>query len=408
MKVDLGCGRKKEPGFIGVDAKDLPGVDIVQDIMVGPLPFKDESVDEIRMSHVLEHIPAGNCTLDLFNEIHRIMKPGGTMYIETPHWHHECAWSDPTHVREITPNSLNFLNWKLYWWGHHRCGPFEIQEVVNFFHPEDGANCLGFHLKKPTRFVDIIIPTWNRHDLLYQAIDSLEQNTTTPHNVIIIDNGSEPAVWHTLEGKGPLSIYRNDTNLGFIKATNQGLKISKASHVVLLNNDVLIPKMEPDWLEQMIRCFDEDANVGAVGPTSNFVLGLQNQEFDPLMSSHIHDTNLLIGFCMMLSRKAVDSVGLLDERFGLGGNDDLDYSIRMRSSGFKMRICRDVKIFHYGCQTTATMPGIDYAESNQKTRKVLVDKWGEDRVMECFQADKDIFTEAGLASMYERAIGDGL
>ncbi len=57
ISLDLGCGANKHPGFVGLDVRDLPGVDIVHDLNVYPWPLPDESVNRITCSHVVEHIP---------------------------------------------------------------------------------------------------------------------------------------------------------------------------------------------------------------------------------------------------------------------------------------------------------------------------------------------------------------
>ncbi len=97
MKLDLGCGFKKHVGdFIGVDALQLPGVDIVHDLRVLPWPFEDDSVDYVFCSHFLEHL-TGEERVPFFNELYRIMKPGAQAEIITPDWSHASAYGDPTH-----------------------------------------------------------------------------------------------------------------------------------------------------------------------------------------------------------------------------------------------------------------------------------------------------------------------
>ena len=57
ISIDLGCGEHKTPGFVGLDVRDMPGVDIVHDLNVHPWPLPDECVTRIACSHVVEHIP---------------------------------------------------------------------------------------------------------------------------------------------------------------------------------------------------------------------------------------------------------------------------------------------------------------------------------------------------------------
>jgi len=82
MKLHLGCGNKKIHGFTNVDIRALPGVDIVHDITNLPM-FEDNSVDEIRASHVIEHI-SPNRVVDTLQEWYRILKPDGLLRIYCP------------------------------------------------------------------------------------------------------------------------------------------------------------------------------------------------------------------------------------------------------------------------------------------------------------------------------------
>jgi SAM-dependent methyltransferase len=94
--IDIGCGKKKKPGRIGIDQVDLPGVDIVTDIESGLPFFPDGSVAEIHCRSVLEHISNFE---HLLKEMMRVLKPDGTLHVFVPHFSNPYYYSDPTHVR---------------------------------------------------------------------------------------------------------------------------------------------------------------------------------------------------------------------------------------------------------------------------------------------------------------------
>jgi methyltransferase family protein len=107
LKLDLGCGKQKKPGFIGVDQRHFEGVDQVvnlaeertyQGSSLGfkPWPWADDSVTEIHMSHVLEHF-TGVQRVHIFNEMYRVLVKGGKATIATPHWCSNRAYGDFTH-----------------------------------------------------------------------------------------------------------------------------------------------------------------------------------------------------------------------------------------------------------------------------------------------------------------------
>jgi len=94
--IELGCGARKKEGRIGVDAVDLPGVDVVANLEKG-LPFlPDNSVDQIHCRNFLEHIKNFE---NLMAEIVRVLKKDGTAHISVPHFSNPHYYSDFTHMR---------------------------------------------------------------------------------------------------------------------------------------------------------------------------------------------------------------------------------------------------------------------------------------------------------------------
>lgn len=95
LKLDIGCGKVKEKGWSGIDAIDF-GQKHVHDVREGLPMFKDNSVDEIRSNHFVEHL-TGAERIAFFNECYRVLKPEAKMTVITPCWSHACAYGDPTH-----------------------------------------------------------------------------------------------------------------------------------------------------------------------------------------------------------------------------------------------------------------------------------------------------------------------
>ena len=94
LKLDLGCGPNPRDGFEGVDAIDF-GQPHKHDLRKA-WPWKDGTVEEVYCSHFLEHL-TGAERVHFFNELHRVMVPGGKATIIVPHWSSERAYGDPTH-----------------------------------------------------------------------------------------------------------------------------------------------------------------------------------------------------------------------------------------------------------------------------------------------------------------------
>jgi len=114
IKLNLGCGSKILEGYINVDKFDYYNVDRVHDLEKFPYPFKDDTVNEIILSHVLEHIGQNPDTFNgILKEIYRICKNQAIIHIAVPHPRHDDFIADPTHVRPITVLGLSLYNKEL-------------------------------------------------------------------------------------------------------------------------------------------------------------------------------------------------------------------------------------------------------------------------------------------------------
>lgn len=118
-KLDLACGQVPAPGFEGVDI--WSGAQHVVDLQQFPWPFADASVAEVRCSHYIEHIPQyplvqradgtmQNPFFAFFDELHRILVPGGWAEIITPNARNNRGFQDPTHTRYIVGETFMYLN----------------------------------------------------------------------------------------------------------------------------------------------------------------------------------------------------------------------------------------------------------------------------------------------------------
>lgn len=112
MKLNIGSGYKRYPGYLNVDNDKncnpdyLVNIDDVNLI----LPFDDNSIDDIRMYHILEHVGQG--FFRLLQELYRVSKPGTIWDIALPYPRHDVAIIDPTHVRMILPETFRLFSKK--------------------------------------------------------------------------------------------------------------------------------------------------------------------------------------------------------------------------------------------------------------------------------------------------------
>jgi len=118
MKLNLGSGNRREAGYVNVDVNPAHKPDRVWDLSKFPYPWPDNSVDEVKMRYVLEHLDDIIKTMD---EIWRILKFGGRVYIEVPYVTHFQAIGHPQHK--------HYFHWGTFGWLDVRTRGKPMQEV---------------------------------------------------------------------------------------------------------------------------------------------------------------------------------------------------------------------------------------------------------------------------------------
>ncbi|MDE2028175.1 MAG: class I SAM-dependent methyltransferase, partial [Candidatus Omnitrophica bacterium] len=111
-RLDLGCGNNKISGATYLDIDPVAKPDILHDLNKFPYPIEDNSYDEIYARHIIEHL---DDVVAFMKELYRILKPGGKVHLETPHFSSRVAYSEPQHTRFFSYfmfmsliNGLNF------------------------------------------------------------------------------------------------------------------------------------------------------------------------------------------------------------------------------------------------------------------------------------------------------------
>ncbi len=111
MKFNMGSGRRKLAGYVNVDAEALSQPDEVVDLETTPWPWADGCASEVLFNHSLEHMGGDpKVFLAIISEVYRIARDGCVVQINVPHPRHDNFISDPTHVRAITPKTLELFD----------------------------------------------------------------------------------------------------------------------------------------------------------------------------------------------------------------------------------------------------------------------------------------------------------
>jgi len=210
---------------------------------------------------------------------------------------------------------------------------------------------------RKTPSVVIVILNWNGKNWLRNCLKSIRKNTKyTNYKIFVVDNGSADGSIEMVKKEFPIvQLICNKENLGFSRATNQGIKRALkngADYVFLLNNDMEI--IQKDWLKNLVETAESNDNIGIV--ESNTLLFCDKitfsarQSFEErynLSSEKTREVDLVGGGLALIKREVIEKIGLFDEGFSPFWGEDCDYSARTKKAGYKLVRNPKVAIIHY-------------------------------------------------------------
>ena len=108
IRLDVGAGNNCQEGFVGMDKRDLPGIEIVHDVECFPWPLPDECCLMIVCSHLYEHIKPW-LSIDFMNELWRILRVGSQLALSMPYGVNDNYLQDPTHINPSNFNTFHYF-----------------------------------------------------------------------------------------------------------------------------------------------------------------------------------------------------------------------------------------------------------------------------------------------------------
>ena len=216
-------------------------------------------------------------------------------------------------------------------------------------------------IRNATMKVSIIVLAWNSAQRIEACLASLPAGLTASHEVIVVDNGSQDQTVSVLRARFPhVRIIANRKNRGVAPARNQGIRCAQGEYILILDDDTIV---HPAALDQLVQLLDSRPEVGLCGPKlvdAEGRLCLSCRLFPTLLdklgrrfpsaltrraarraelADWAHDTlrpvDYMIGACQLIRRRALDEVGLLDERI-FYGPEDVDLCLRMHQAGWQV------------------------------------------------------------------------
>ena len=223
---------------------------------------------------------------------------------------------------------------------------------------------------------------------------ALAHSSDVDLELIVVDNGSNDGTPRYLtalaETDARVRVLLNGRNAGFAAACNQGLGLAGGEHLVLLNNDTMVP---PGWLPRLIAHL-RNPEVGLVGPVTNRI-GNEAEietdyrrwgEFLDFAARRAHEfagdwleLRSPAMFCLALRRETFLRLGPLDERYEVGLLEDDDYADRARAAGYQQRCVEDVVVHHFGEASFGRLVSDgEYGRILRQNQARYAEKWGRE------------------------------
>jgi len=228
--------------------------------------------------------------------------------------------------------------------------------------------------------LSVVVVSWNVVNLLRDCLGSIAAGADgLLPEIIVVDNASADGSAAMVRAEFPSALLiANTENLGFARANNQGLRISRGRYVLLLNSDTATPA---GALGRLAGFLDSHPEAGAVGPrllrpggtpqpyafgsdpTIGYLLRrganrlLFRRPLHDWATTTIQEVDWVSGACLLVRREAIEQVGLLDEQIFMYFEDN-DWCLRMRSAGWQVYYVPQVEITHLGGQSVAQNPAV--------------------------------------------------
>lgn len=245
---------------------------------------------------------------------------------------------------------------------------------------------LGEH--DPLLDLSIVIVSYNTSDLLNNCLSSLEawiEANSHTGEIIVIDNASTDGTASMIRRRFPdVQLIENRRNTGFAAANNQGMRAAKGRYIVLLNPDTTVLG---DAFGQLADFLDRNQNVGIVGPRLVYPDGsvqssrrrfptritgylestiiqdywpdnpvVRRYYFEDRPNDQTQSVDWLVGACLMVRREAIESAGLLDERYFMY-SEEVEWCYRLKRHGWQIVYLPSAAVVHHeGASSSQNVP----------------------------------------------------
>lgn len=227
--------------------------------------------------------------------------------------------------------------------------------------------------------LDLVIPVHNALRATRDCLRTARAFAPAWARIIVVNDGSDARTTEWLREQEGITLLENPVNLGFVKTANRGLLFSESPYVCLLNSDTLLT---PGALERMVGRLDREPRIGLCCPLSNSAVNLSVKippgedvfSFARRVAKRspglYPDVTTVVGFCLLMKRELIATLGVFDEAFDRGYCEETDLHFRARAAGWRCVVADDVFVYH--------RQGASFSDTGarfEKNRGLLMSRW---------------------------------
>jgi len=237
-----------------------------------------------------------------------------------------------------------------------------------------GAGGLGVCDIMTPPVLSVVIPVFNKLEYTRSCLESLFRTNDVPTVYIVVNNGSVDGTREYLKTQR-VTVIDNATNLGYAPAVNQGIRAARTPYVLLANNDVVVTTGCVSRLVDFMTRHGHDLVSPSIrtGPL-RYDVEAYARGFTAACATAVRPE--VDASCVLVRSAVFDAVGVLDERFIIGGFEDTDFFWRCRQAGFSMAMTGSAFIHHVAMVTQNTIKpklAYNYGQINEQR---FAEKWG--------------------------------
>jgi GT2 family glycosyltransferase len=234
--------------------------------------------------------------------------------------------------------------------------------------------------------------TYNCEEFIEPCLDSIARNTAWPnYEIVLIDNnstdGTKAIIQQYAEADKRIRLSCLSENLGFAGANNVAAKQAMGDYLAFLNPDTVLPS---GWLGRLVRHCERDPSIGSVAAVTNFsgnetkinfdygdVLEMEKFALALAQEKAGQATDIAVAalYCVLVPRVIWNKVGELDSGFQIGMFEDDDFSLRIKTAGYRVVAADDCFIHHFGNGSFAKLPSKESLRIFEQNKKRFEQKW---------------------------------